>query len=189
MSALLQIPKVLGTLRQKQDEDHMCMSYYKSQYHSQKYFSSLLSVLWENWFWNMWVLKHTWSSGMQPSDIIIFQHFTIEETEACKKHGVTFSQVAAGGIWPQAPWLQKGSEPLHYRGKKKKKRLVLQRPLSCLGVSPRLTFFSYWSQRVVLSYWCILISTRINQQPQHCPPLNFNHKTNTCTHTMCASDI
>ena len=105
MSALLQIPKVLGTLRQKQDEDHMCMSYYKSQYHSQKYFPSLLSVLWENWFWNMWVLKHTWSSGMQPSDIIIFQHFTIEETEACKKHGVTFSQVAAGGIWPQAPWL------------------------------------------------------------------------------------
>lgn len=59
---------------------------------------------------------------MQPSDIIIFQHFTIEETEACKKHGVTFSQVAAGGIWPQAPWLQKGSEPLHYRGKKKKKK-------------------------------------------------------------------
>lgn len=120
MSALLQIPKVLGTLRQKQDDDHMYMSYYKSQYHSQKYFSSLLSVLWENWFWNMWALKHTWSSGMQPSDIIIFQHFTIEETEAYKKHGVTFSQVAAGGIWPQAPWLQKGSEPLHYRGKKKR---------------------------------------------------------------------
>ena len=47
----------------------------------------LLHLFSENWFWNMWVLKHTWSSGMQPSDIIIFQHFTIEETEACKKHG------------------------------------------------------------------------------------------------------
>ena len=45
MSALLQIPRVLGTLRQKWDEDHMCISYYKSQYHSQKYYYSLLSVV------------------------------------------------------------------------------------------------------------------------------------------------
>ena len=45
MSALLQIPRVLGILRQKWDEDHMCISYYKSQYHSQKYYYSLLSVL------------------------------------------------------------------------------------------------------------------------------------------------
>lgn len=64
-----------------------------------------------------------WNAALKG--IIIFQHFTIEETEAYKKHGVTFSQVAAGGIWPQAPWLQKALN--HYTTEEKKKKgLVLQ---------------------------------------------------------------
>lgn len=56
------------------------------------------------------------------SDIIIFQHFTIGETEAYKKHGVTFSQVAAGGIWPQAPWLPERKALNHYTTEEKKKK-------------------------------------------------------------------
>ena len=35
------------------------------------------------------------------------------------------------------------SQALNHYTTEEKKGLVLQRPLSCLGVSPRLTFFSY----------------------------------------------
>ena len=99
-----------------------------------------------------------------------------------------------------AKWQQVAFDPRHLdcrqalnhyttRGKKKKASFIASPELPWGESKINIFQLLITKSHHFLSYWCILISIKINQQPQHCPLLNLNHNTNSCTYIMHASGI
>ena len=119
-------------------------------------------------------------------------HFTIEETEACMKRGVTCSVTAlSGSRWHLTPGTLTADRlwTTTLQGKKKKASFIASPELPWGESKINIFQLLITKSHHFLSYWCILISIKINQQPQHCPLLNLNHNTNSCTYIMHASGI